>query len=66
MAHFIFAKSQESSSSWDLLETIRNSVEAAQTARGYRQTLTVNIRMVEAESEAEAVQALEYQGDRSK
>jgi len=65
VAYYIFAKTQESGSSWGLLGTFRNSLEAARAARGYRQTLaaSIDIRIVEAEGETEAVKALEQRAD---
>ena len=58
MAYFLFVKSEAPDSSWALLETIPNAVVAAKATRDYQHNIgrsaLSDVKMVEAESEAEA------------
>ncbi len=58
MPYFIFTKIQELDSSWDLIDTFKNSLAATMAARRYQQTVFkggfLDISIIDAESEAEA------------
>lgn len=59
MPYYLFIKSDAPDSPYELLDTVSNALVAAKATRDYRQNIGSDIKMVEAETEAEARAKLE-------